>query len=477
MRSVQGGIKLNAKGKVSLLIILLILSTVVPRGHYIKGDYIEDTIEKDTLKIAMPTLDGNLFMSVFNPSPSGIEDINSVRVWYFLHEPPYVIGPDAQYHNYRCRLVDVKTNVTVPSDAIIWNGSQARWVAPYTGKKAKSAVTWECGLGQWADGQPITLADFLFDYAMTWEWAYQDSKNDPYYDQAWANNWQGILSLVKGLKVDKVTNDYVEYTIYQDFYVPYDYWSTAVGNFMEYPKIPWELYNVLSESVAHGVNGKTFSWSTSTGVDYQLNMIDPAQAPYFKAEAQKLLNGGNMIPMWLQTLLPWLYQWGITKEQAGITDSMAKAGYNAVINWVNSYGNVLISNSPYYVYSYDPQNKVIILKATNSTETYFVDKIDGKDIPSGVNWRKIVIFGVDNENSAISGVASGQYDVFWKDLSYDDIASVLSNETMENVSMIKSIAVWWALDLNLVGDPQTGLVNSSGTVKFNPFALPGVRYA
>ncbi|NJF26231.1 peptide ABC transporter substrate-binding protein, partial [Thermococcus sp. Bubb.Bath] len=42
---------------------------------------------------------------------------------------------------------------------------------------------------------------------------------------------------------------------------------------------------------------------------------------------------------------------------------------------------------------------------------------------------------------------------------------------------IKSIAVWWALDLNLVGDPQTGLVNSSGTVKFNPFALPGVRYA
>ncbi len=435
-----------------------------------------ETTPQGTLKIVQLASSNNLFMGVFNPSPSGLNDVYTLRVWYFLNDPAYVVGPDAQYHNYRCQLVKVVTNVQVPEDAYIWNGTQKAWVNPYAGKTAKSAITWKCGLGQWNDGQPMTLADFMFDLAMNFEWAYQNGKNDKYYDEAWANNLQDVLSNLWGIKVDKLTNDYVEYTIYQNFVVPYDTWGTAIGNYMEYPSIPWELYNVLSEAVANGVGGKTFSWSQQPQNGYQLNMISPDQVPYFKQEAQSLLNTGT-IPIWLSTLKPVLQKWGISMEQAGITEDLAKQGYQDVIKWVDNYKNVLISSGPYYVASYNPKALTLVLKlAGNKRIGFATDEINGVKLPWNPYWKEVDIYGTANAQTAILAVAKGDYDFYWYATPYTDLAKVVQDYG-QYVSLIKSIGVWWSLDLNLVGDPQTGLVNSTGAVKFNPFALRGVRYA
>ncbi|WP_297500984.1 hypothetical protein [Thermococcus sp.] len=434
----------------------------------------QQSVPGNTLKIVQLAAQGSLFMGVFNPSPSGMTDVYTVRVWYFLDDPAVTMGPDAQYHPYRCQLVNIQYNVKVPDDAIIWNGTQKQWIAPYAGKTAKSAVTWKCGLGTWVDGQPITLADYLFDYAMTWEWSYQDGKGDKYYSQTYANNYQGTLQLVMGLKVDKVTSDYIEYTLYQNYVVPYDKWSTAIGNFMEKPSFPWELYNVMSEMVANGVNGKEFSWSTTPQNGYQLDMIDPEQAPYFKAEAQALMN--NPIPIWLSTLKPWLQKWGISESQAGITTDLAKAGYQGIIKWVDNYKNVLISDGPYYVASYNPKAMTVILKLANNKRIGFPGTVNGKPLPWNPYWKEIDIYGTLNKDTAILAVAKGEYDFYWYATPYSDIAKVMQDYG-KNLNPIKTIAVWWSLDLNLVGDPTTGLVNSSGTIKFNPMALRGVRYA
>ncbi len=434
------------------------------------------TPQGDVLKIVQLASSNNLFMGVFNPSPSGMTDVYTLRVWYFLNDPPYAVGADAQYHNYRCQLVSVKYNVQVPNDAYIWNGTQKTWVDPYAGKTAKSAVTWKCGLGQWVDGQPMTLADFMFDLAMNFEWAYQNGKNDKYYDQTWGNDLQQVLAQFWGIKVNKLTNDYVEYTIYQNYVVPYSEWGTAVGNLMEYPSIPWELYNVLSQAVANGVGGKKFSWSQQPQNGYQLDMISPSQAPYFKQEAQSLLNSGT-IPIWLSTLKPVLQKWGITMDQAGITESLAKQGYQDVIKWVDNYKNVIISNGPYYVASYNPKALTVVLKlAGNKRIGFATGKINGVPIPWQPHWKQVDIYGTANAQTAILAVAKGDYDFYWYATPYTQLSKVVQNYG-QDVSLIKSIGVWWALDLNLVGNPQTGLVNSTGTVKFNPFALRGVRYA
>nr|WP_277342785.1 ABC transporter substrate-binding protein [Thermococcus sp. 9N3] len=385
------------------------------------------------------------------------------------------MGPDAQRHNYRCQLVDVKYNVQVPDDAIIWNGTEKKWVSPYAGKTATSAVTWKCGLGTWVDGQKITLADYLFDYAMTWEWAYQDGKGDKYYDETWSNNWKGTLANIMGLKVNKVTDDYIEYTVYQDYIIPYSKWATAI-NFGVKPSVPWELYNVMSEMVAHGVNGKAFSWSEQPQNGFQIDMIDPDQMKYFKAEAQAILNSGKLIPVWLETAKDVLQKWGISEEQAGITTDLAKKGYESVISWVDKYNNAIISDGPYYVEKYDPKAMTVVLKMANNKRIGYPDEINGKKLPWDPYWKEIDIYGSLNDDTAILAVAKGEYDLYWYARPYNKIAKALQ-EYGDNLNPMKTIAVWWSLNLNLVGDPQTGLVNSSGQTKFNPFALREVRYA
>jgi len=433
------------------------------------------TVQGDKLKIVYLAAQGSLFMGVFNPSPSGMTDVYTHRIWYFLNDPMIVMGPDAQRHNYRCQLVDVKYNVQVPDDAVIWNGTEKKWVSPYAGKTATSAVTWKCGLGTWVDGQKITLADYLFDYAMTWEWAYQDGKDDKYYDEEWGNNYRGTLESIMGLKVNKVTDDYIEYTIYQDYIVPYSKWATAL-NFGVKPALPWELYNVMSEMVANGVNGKAFSWSEQPQDGYQIDMIDPDQMKYFKAEAQAILDSGKLIPVWLETTKDVLQKWGISEEQAGLTEDLAKKGYESVISWIDKYNNAIISDGPYYVEKYDPKAMTVVLKVANNKRVGYPDEINGKKLPWDPYWKEIDIYGSLNDDTAILAVAKGEYDLYWYARPYNKIAKALQ-EYGDNLNPMKTIAVWWSVNLNLVGDPQTGLVNSSGQTKFNPFALREVRFA
>lgn len=431
----------------------------------------------DVLKIVQLASQNNLFMDVFNPSPSGMSDVYVVRTWYFLHDPGVIVGPDAQYHNYRCQLVDVKYNVQVPEDAYVWNGTQKKWVNPYANQTAKSAITWKCGLGEWNDGQPMTLADFMFSLAMNFEWAYQDGSDDKYFDEAWGNNAQDVMQNIWGFKVEGISDDYVTYTIYQDFVVPYDTWGTAIGNYYEYPSIPWQLYNVLSEAVANGVGGKTFSWSQHPQDGFKLDMVDPEQAPYFKQEAESLLNSGGLIPVWLSSLDPVLQAWGISKEKAGITEDLAKEGYNKVIEWVDKYNNVLISSGPYYMEKYDPKVLTITLKLANNKRIGFAtDEINGVKLPFDPYWKEIQIYGTANAQTAILAVAQGEYDFYWYETGYKDLANVMK-EYGNNVDLVKTIAVWWSVNLNLVGDPNTGIVNATGTDQFNPFALREVRYA
>jgi len=432
-------------------------------------------VQGDTLKIVYLAAQGSLFMGVFNPSPSGMNDVYTNRIWYFLNDPMIMMGPDAQRHNYRCELVDVKYNVEVPDSAVIWNGSQDKWVSPYAGETATSAVTWKCGLGTFVDGQKITLADYLYSYAMIWEWAYQDGQGDKYFDQTWGNNWQGTLETIMGLSVDKVTDEYIEYTVYQDYVVPYSKWATAL-NFGVKPSVPWQLYNTMTEMVANGVNGKTFSWSEQPQDGFQVDMIDPDQMEYFKAQAQAILDSGNLIPVWLEAAKEVLPKWGVSEEQAGITEAMAKDGYTKVIDWIGKYNNAIISDGPYYVESYDPKAMTVVLKVANNERIGFPDEINGKKLPWEPYWKEIDIYGSLNDDTAILAVAKGEYDLYWYARPYNKVAKALEDYG-DNLNPIKTIAVWWSLNLNLVGDPETGLVNSSGQIKFNPFALREVRYA
>ncbi|WP_158523824.1 ABC transporter substrate-binding protein [Thermococcus henrietii] len=463
------------KKGIGVALALLVLASVLAVSNPVNAQ----NVPGDKLKIVQLAAQGSLFMGVFNPSPNGMTDTYTSRVWYFLSDPAVVTGSDVQFHNYRCELVGIKYNVQVPADAIIWNGTQKKWVSPNTGKIAKSAVTWKCGLGTWQDGQPITLADYLFSYAMDWEWSYQNGKNDRYYDQAWANALLTSLPKVLGLKIDNVTDRYVEYTIYQNYVVPYSKWGTAVGNYFVKPSFPWELFYVSVQMVANGVNGKAFSWDTQPQNGFHLDMIDPNQAPYFAAEAKKILESGKLIPIWLgneSELNSYLRMWGLTPDKAGLTPELAKKGYEGIISWTEKYKNAIISDGPYYVYSYNPKSMTVVLRLADDERIGFPGEVNGKKLPWEPYWKEIDIYGTLNPQTAILAVAKGDYDVYWYAITYNEFQGLLQ-KYKDSLKPIKSIAVWWSLNLNFVGNESTGLVKTPSGIKFNPLALRGVRYA
>ncbi|WP_054840675.1 ABC transporter substrate-binding protein [Thermococcus peptonophilus] len=167
---------------------------------------------------------------------------------------------------------------------------------------------------------------------------------------------------------------------------------------------------------------------------------------------------------------------GISKEQAGLTDDMAKVGYENIIKWVDNYKNILIGDGPYYVEKYDPKAMTVVLKLANNKRVGFPGEVNGQKIPFEPFWKEIDIYGSLNDDTAVLAVAKGEYDLYWYARPYNKLAKAIE-EYGDQVNPIKTIAVWWSLNLNLVGDPQTGLVNSSGTEKFNPFAIREVRYA
>ncbi len=434
------------------------------------------------LKIAQLASTGALFMGVFNPAPGGgLTDVYTLRVWQFLNDPALISGPDGVPHNYRCQVVKVDRNVQVPNDAIIYNSTKKQWVAAYSGKTAKSAVTYKCGLGDWHDGQKMTLADIMFGIAMDFEWTTQDGKNDPYYDSTW-DSWAGdTVRSVMGVKVSQLTDDYVTITLYQDYDFPINDMYTA-SNYVPYASIPWQLYYTMSEMVAHGVNGKPFSWSTQPQNGFQIDMIAPDQMPYFKAEAQKL--EGQGLPVYLSTLQPWFHQWGIDPTKAGLTADAAKAGFTAMIQWIDKHNNAIISNGPYYLDTYKPSSMYLKLVKFTGKRVNFMDKTvtlpDGtkKTVPFNANFDVIEVYGITNENTAILEVAKGNYDMFWYEEPGYKFTGVLTQGYGGKIQLIKSIGVFWSMVFNPVHDDNNPyLITVGDKVYFNPFAIREVRYA
>ncbi len=465
------------KRAISLFIMGVMLFSV-----FIVAKPVSAATPNNELKIAQLASTGALFMGVFNPAPGGgLTDVYTLRVWQLINDPGLIWGADGVPHNYRCRVVKVNRNVQVPNDAIIYNSTKKQWVAVYSGKTAKSAVTYKCGLGDWHDGQKMTLADIMFGIAMDFEWTTQDSKNDPYYDETW-DNWAGdTIRQIMGVKVSELTNNYVTITLYQNYDFPINDMYTA-DNYVPYASIPWQLYYTMSEMAAHGVNGKPFSWSTQPQNGFQIDMIAPDQMPYFKAEAQKLENKG--LPVYLSTLQPWLHQWGIDSTEAGLTSDAAKTGFTAMIQWINKHNNAIISNGPYYLDTYKPSNMYLKLVKFTGKRINFMDKTitlpDGttKNIPFKANFDVIEVYGITSENTAILEVAKGNYDLYWYEEPGYKFTGILAQGYGGNVQLIKSIGVFWSMVVNPAHDDDNPYLLTVGNkVYFNPFAIKEVRYA
>ena len=298
---------------------------------------------------------GALFMSSWNPV-LGFTDIYSgmmerLIVDYGVYTSPINGSPMP----VRIKSYKVKYNVTVPSDAYIYNSTLKKWVPQYAGAKVGphhvpiQEVIVNYYMGKWHDGRPVTMSDIVYWFGFYWEWSHDDSHGnytDPYYDPRIDEDWSYFMHQIMGIKIINSTTMAI-YISYMDI-TPLDItWYAYI-----WPAVPWSVNYACEQLVANHVVGTNqklpYGWTTRGGESVGISLIDPTQAQDIKNEMTKLMSE-NAIPPYIKNY---------PQPLAGATT----AEYAAAINFINTYHHAMISNGPYYVVSYVPANHRLVMK-------------------------------------------------------------------------------------------------------------------
>ncbi|WP_042696975.1 ABC transporter substrate-binding protein [Thermococcus sp. PK] len=406
------------------------------------------------LKTVIYSSTGALFMGVWNPSSNGYRDTYSRRIADLVFDSGFPYGIDGVPHPYHCHVVDYKSDVTVPEDAVIFNSTTDTWVAAHAGETAKTYVRIECDRPYFHTGHKVSAADVMYSLAWEWEWINQDGDDDPYYDTSEAD-WSGErMNTILGLKLVEQTDDRMVFDVYHNYFFPASEIMTA-AYVVPFTGTPWQLWYAMSELVAHN---EKYSWSESTETVEQLDQINPNHAQAIK---EKLLELKNTKP------IPEFLKEYIEDENA------AKSVYDAIASFIDEYGHAVIGQGPYYVAEYQPENLYLKL-----------EKFDKWTVPAFAEdqyrvepyFETIEIYGLQNPDTAILEVARGTYDILWYPFPAYKFTG-LSEEQRKSIDLYKSTSAFGDLVFNPVHDPDNPYVITVGDKKyFNPFAVRKVRF-
>ncbi|WP_240910809.1 ABC transporter substrate-binding protein [Thermococcus sp. MAR1] len=394
---------------------------------------------------------GSLFADPFNPV-GGITDYYSKKVWNLIHDTGGTINFDGIYVPYRCKWALERGNFVVPNNAVIYNQTRG-WIAAHAGETANVKVTVTCDMGEWQNGVKMTVDDIKNYIAFYYAWAYKDTPDDPYYDSALSDTAAKYRTYLGFQFTD---NGYV---VYGNYVHPFADDVTA-GNYVIYPCMPWELYWAMGELVANGGAygiSRRYSFSSSGENLVQLDLLTKEHVDDLAKVLQAISSSGAM------STFP------------GIDWSAATSRINADLDFYSTYGHFVISNGPYILDMYSPENLYLKLIKFNGQRSTFNDD---PMLPEDGYADVIEYQGVQNEDTLLLLVAEGEFDIglfaFGANKYLDLSPDLLSNLSLYNVA---SSSVDLTLNPYHDQDKDAPIVTLDTGTYFNPFAVREIRFA
>ena len=268
--------------------------------------------------------------------------------------PPIVFQPSTGYPypvGWSFSVQDISSvgDVPIPSSAVVLNATQDKFVNVTAGATAKTAVVANFApmLKQsWQDGQPLTLADILYQYILAGEVTQNTNSSvfDGYSSALFGPSWSTVL----GLEIVNSTS--VE--IYSTFYYPDQYFAgeNAVSALFAYTSetgaqgmLPWQVYAGMANLVSTGQDVWSSSASTKTNLPW-LSLVNPTDVSNLKAALSSYASSSYVPPEFasLQQLTGTSF----------VTPSQAAAGYSAAVSFIGKYGTGIIGNGPYILTDY-----------------------------------------------------------------------------------------------------------------------------
>ncbi len=295
---------------------------------------------KDSIKVGMK----QIYQGAWNPV-SGFIDWYSTRISNAIIDPATFRNPHTGdvipvRATWKVETAGPDGSIAVPSNAIVWDAYSEQWKEVGSNVKAKSKVTFDLKYSRWHNGMMMDKSDILYALYFAFEWGTKESEDDPTYDPEYTATTEKFVQTLKGIRFldDDTIEVYVDYWHFDENYIA-DYAALWAG-------MPWEVYAAMEQIVKDGKAAFSKSVAKAKNIEW-LSLIIKSNADMVKDELLNFKNS-NIIPKALQGIV-------------SIND--ANARYDATIRWINEKGHAVISNGPFYLDSYNPDARTIVIKA------------------------------------------------------------------------------------------------------------------
>jgi peptide/nickel transport system substrate-binding protein len=231
--------------------------------------------------------------------------------------------------------------LVVPDNSMNWDPISQQWKGPGMNNSAFTVVKYDTLYSNWHHGIPMDSADILYPQYFVFEWGMDtgepsDLTNDPEY----MTGVQPALPLIKGIRF--LDNQTVESYVDQWHFDDKELAATAGAWAGE----PWEITAASERLVTSGKAAYSRGEASSKNVPW-LSLIVPSHAAMLRNELA-LMKAEGFVPNPLRDI--------VTAEEA-------IKRYDASINWIDNHRHAIIGNGPFYLDSYNPEGRVITLKA------------------------------------------------------------------------------------------------------------------
>ena len=339
-----------------------------------------------------------IYQGAWNPI-MGLTDTYSRQIWNIISDPitfkhPFTGETFPVRAQWDVETSELNKKISVPTDAKMWNPSSQKWENISSNTFATSKVTFNFEFSNWHNGKIMDMNDILHSLYFTIEWGTQIDEKDKTFDTEFTP--RAAQSIQTIIAINEIDQDTIEVYV--------DYWHFDENEIAEWAAVwspvPWEITTAMEKAVIDGKVSFSRSGATSKNVNW-LSLIVPNDANIIK-EYLKEFKENKFIPNSL--------------KQNQIQEQYFEERFDSSINWIEEKKHAVISNGPFYLETYSPESRTILVRAFEDNSYPFEagtwSKFEKMEFPSikKINIEKMIRQGESTQiNIETEGVTSLLY--------------------------------------------------------------------
>ena len=286
-----------------------------------------------------------IYQGAWNPI-MGLTDTYSRQIWNIISDPitfkhPFTGETFPVRAQWDVETSELNKKISVPTDAKMWNPSSQKWENISSNTFATSKVTFNFEFSNWHNGKIMDMNDILHSLYFTIEWGTQIDEKDKTFDTEFTPRASQSIQTI--IAINEIDQDTIEVYV--------DYWHFDENEIAEWAAVwspvPWEITTAMEKAVIDGKVSFSRSGATSKNVNW-LSLIVPNDANIIK-EYLKEFKENKFFPNSL--------------KQNQIQEQYFEERFDSSINWIEEKKHAVISNGPFYLETYSPESRTILVRA------------------------------------------------------------------------------------------------------------------